>query len=390
MGWHESTALEERLRFIQEVEAETEGISWLCEAYGISRKTGHKWLERYRSEGIAGLAARSHAPLHHGRMTAPALVWAIEALRRERPHWGARKIVAKLAMEHPEENWPAASTADGILRRAGLVTGRRLHRRAPLRLGELTVGAHANHVWAVDHKGWIRLKDGSRLEPLTMTDGFSRYLISVSATGSVSQIEAKPLFERAFEQYGLPEVIRSDNGSPFASKGPTGPTQLTAWWIKLGIRHERIDPGSPQQNGSHERFHRTLLEAMTPVAANRVEQDQRFRAFQHHFNHERPHEALGQKLPASFYRASARKLPDRLPQPSYGPELAARTVRSTGEIKWKGDLIYVSSALIGDGVGVEETEQGNWLVRFYDVPLGIIDQANRKLRPPTAPNSKKL
>ena len=227
-------------------------------------------------------------------------------------------------MLHPEVTWPAASTADAILRRAGLVTGRRLHRRAPPRLGELTAGAHANHVWAVDHKGWIRLKDGSRLEPLTMTDGFSRYLISVSATGSVSQTEAKPLFERAFEQYGLPEVIRSDNGSPFASKGPTGLTQLGAWWIKLGIRHERTDPGSPQQNGSHERFHRTLLEAMTPVAANRPEQAQRFRAFQHHFNHERPHEALGQKLPASFYCPSERKLPDRLPEPSYSPEVAAR------------------------------------------------------------------
>lgn len=380
MPWRESSAMDARVEFVMEVLRGEDSVTALCERYGISRKTGYKWCDRFRLEGIVGLAERSHAPRQHGRVTAPAIAEAIEAKRRERPSWGSRKIIARLEADDPTVPWPSASTADGILKRAGLVTGRRLHRRAPPRLGELTHPCHANHVWAVDHKGWIRLGDSSRNEPLTVTDGFSRYAISVSATGSTAAREAWPLFERAFDEYGLPEVIRSDNGSPFASTGSTGLTQLSVWWIKLGIRHERIDPGAPQQNGRHERFHLTLLEAMTPVPADRAEQERRFVAFKQDYNYARPHQALGQKPPAAFYSRSLRALPDHLPDPVYGAEVAARQVRSNGEIRWRGDLIHVSSALIGEAVGVEENADGQWLVRFFDVPLGIIDQASRKLR----------
>jgi putative transposase len=386
MPWHESSTMDARVEFMREYLRGEEGMTELCERHGISRKTGYKWRGRYRVEGVAGLAERSHAPLRHGRATAPALAEAIEALRRERPSWGARKIIGKLAEREPGITWPSPSTADTILKRAGLVPGRRLRRRAPPRLGELTQPRHANHVWAADHKGWISLGNGRRVEPLTVTDGFSRYLLSVSATGSTASHEAWPLFERAFGEYGLPDVIRSDNGSPFASTGTTGLTQLSAWWIKLGIRHERIDPGAPQQNGRHERFHLTLLEAMRPPSADHAAQEQRFIAFKHDYNHERPHEALGQKPPASVYRPSSRAMPDRLPEPVYAEEAAPRQVRGSGEIRWRGDLVYVSSALIGETVGVEETEQGQWLVRFFDVPIGVIDQTNRKLR---RPDSKK-
>jgi len=385
MPWRESSAMDARVEFVMEVLRGEDSVTALCEHYGISRKTGYKWCHRYRLEGVAGLAERSHAPRQHGRVTAPAIVEAIEAKRRERPGWGSRKLLAWLEAHDPAVPWPSASTADDILKRAGLVTGRRLHQRAPPRLGELTQPCHANHVWAVDHKGWIKLGDNSRSEPLTVTDGFSRYLISVSATGSTAAREAWPLFEQAFGEYGLPEVIRSDNGSPFASKGSTGLTQLSVWWIKLGIRHERIDPGAPQQNGRHERFHRTLLEAMLPASADRADQERRFVAFQQDYNHERPHQALGQKPPATLYQRSRRAMPDRLPEPVYGAEVAARQVRSNGEIRWRGDLIHVSSALIGEAVGVEETADGQWLARFFDVPLGIIDQASRKLRRPVAP-----
>lgn len=380
MPWRESSAMDARVEFVTEVLRGEDSMVALCERYGISRKTGYKWCERFRREGVAGLAERSHAPRQHGRVTPPMIAEAIEALRRRRPTWGSRKLIAWLEAHDPAVPWPSASTADEILKRAGLVTGRRVHRRAPLRLGELTQPCHANHVWAVDHKGWIRLGDNSRNEPLTMTDGFSRYLISVSPTGSTAAREAWPLFEQAFNDYGLPEVIRSDNGSPFASTGSTGLTQLSVWWIKLGIRHERIDPGAPQQNGRHERFHLTLLEAMTPAPADRTEQQQRFVTFKQDYNHERPHEALGQKPPATLYSRSLREMPDRLPEPVYGSEVATRQVRSNGEIRWRGDLIHVSSALIGEAVGVEETTGGQWLVRFFDVPLGIIDQASRKLR----------
>jgi transposase InsO family protein len=381
MPWRENCAMDERIRFIGEQKSGLWTMIELCERYEISRKTGYKWLERYRSCGAGGLMERSRTPHSHGRATASHLVEAIVGMRRERQTWGPRKIIAKLSAGEPSAAWPSASTAGEILKRAGLVCGRRLRRRGPPRLGELTTPLHANHVWGVDHKGWVRLRDGSRVEPLTMTDGFSRYLISVSASGSTRHDEARPLFERAFRDYGLPGTIRSDNGSPFASTGVTGLTALSAWWIKLGVRHERIDPGHPQQNGRHERFHLTLLEAMRPPSANRAAQVRRFEAFARDYNEERPHEALGQKTPASVYRPSTRQMPRRLPEPDYPAEAAVRKVRSNGEIKWRGDLILISGALAGEAVAVEETETGDWQVRFFDVPIGVIDRNEPKLRP---------
>jgi transposase InsO family protein len=344
----------------------------LCERYGISRKTGYKWLGRYHEHGPGGLAERSHAPFQHGRATPKALAEAIVALRQERPGWGPKKIVAKLSGAAPEAAWPSASTAGEILKRAGLVTGRRLRRRVPPIPGGLTVPKHANHVWAADHKGWVRLKDGTRCEPLTITDGFSRYLLQLSTGGSTREAEARPLFEEAFLEFGLPEAIRTDNGPPFANAGTTGLTALSVWWLKLGIRHERITPGHPQQNGRHERFHLTLLPAMHPVAANAAEQRRRFAAFTKEYNEERPHEALGQKPPSAFYRRSERCLPDKLEEPCYPAEAAVRKVRSNGEIKWQGALVPISTALAGEAVALEETETGDWLVRFYAAPIGVI------------------
>ena len=256
-------------------------------------------------------------------------------------------------------------------------------------MGGLTVPQYANHLWGVDHKGWVRLGDGSRVEPLTMTDGFSRYLISLSATAGTTQKEAKPLFERAFLDFGLPEIIRSDNGPPFASVGAGGMTELSAWWLRLGVRHERIDPGHPQQNGRHERFHLTLLEAMQPPELNRAAQERRFAAFARDYNEERPHEALGQRSPASLYRASPRKMPERLPEPDYGPDAAVRRVRQNGEIKWRGELIFISSALVGEAVGIEQTDSGGWLVRFCDVLLGAIDLDKRTLQRSAAKTRRK-
>jgi transposase InsO family protein len=372
--------MDERVRFINDRLSGDWTMTELCERYEVSRKTGYKWLERYELEGPAGLMERSRAPHEHGRATPDNLAEAIIGLRRQRPSWGPRKIIAKLAAKEPQAAWPSPSTAGEILKRAGLVSARKLRRHAPPRLGQLTAPQHANHVWAVDHKGWVHLCDGSRAEPLTITDGFSRYLIEVSATGSTRHDEAKPLFERAFREYGLPEVIRSDNGTPFASTGITGLTALVVWRMKLGIRHERIDPGRPQQNGRHERFHLTLQEAMRPAAADRAAQEQRFQSFKRDYNEERPHEALGQVPPASLYRRSPRPMPERLSEPVYPSDAAVRKVRSNGEIKWRGDLIHISSALIGEAIAIEETETHQWLVHFFDTPIGVIDPEKRKLR----------
>jgi hypothetical protein len=252
--------------------------------------------------------------------------------------------------------------------------------RAPPSFGKLTVPTHPNHVWATDHKGWIRLRDGRRCEPLTVTDGFSRFLVSVSATGSTACDEAKPVFERAFREFGLPEVIRSDNGVPFASAGISGLTTLSVWWLKLGIAHERIAPGQPQQNGRHERFHQTLLEAMHPPSADKAEQERRFQAFTAVYNQDRPHEALDQTPPAKHYRPSPRPLPDRLAEPEYADEAAVRSVRSNGTIKWRGNFLFVSEALVGERVAVVETERGDWQVNFFDYPLGVIDTRQNRLR----------
>lgn len=381
MGWKESCVMDQRIGFIHDHLSGEWTMSELCDRYGISRKSGYKWVGRYRSLGASGLEDLPRAPLHHGRATPEAMSEAIVALRQAKPSWGPRKIVARLAIRQPEVEWPAASTAGEILKRAGLVCARRLKRHAPPRLTALTVPQRANHVWSVDHKGWVRLGDGARAEPLTITDGFSRYLISVSATGGTTHAEARPLFERAFGEYGLPEVIRSDNGSPFASTGVTGLTQLSAWWARLGIAHERIDPGHPQQNGRHERFHLTLKEAMHPPAPDRAAQERRFEVFAREYNEERPHEALGQRPPAWFYRPAPRLMPSQPPEPDYPAEAAVRTVRMNGEIRWQGDLIHISWALIGEKVAVQETESGTLQVTYFNLVLGTLDLKNKKLRP---------
>lgn len=380
MPWRESRAVDQRLKFVSALLSEELTMTQACEAFGISRKTGYKWQARYAALGPLGLADRSHAPLAHGRATDQALVEAIIALKLSRPSWGPRKIVGRLKLDQPERAWPAASTAGEILGREGLVEPRHRRRRAPPTLGGLTLPERPNHVWAVDHKGWVRLGDGRRCEPLTITDGFSRYLLALSAGANTREEEARPWFEAAFAEFGLPWTIRSDNGPPFASTGVTGLTALSVWWTKLGIRHERITPGKPQQNGRHERFHRTLREAMTPPAADQAAQARRFDAFRKDYNHYRPHEALGQKPPASLYRPSARPFPNAIPEPDYPDHAAVRKVRTNGEIKWRGGFVHISSALAGEPVAVEENQHGQWLVRFHARPIGLIDHKTNRLR----------
>ncbi len=379
MPWSESRIVDERLRFVSACLSGEASMTELCERHGISRKSGYKWLVRYQAEGPGGLLDRSHAPARHGRQTDAALAEAIILMKTARPSWGPRKIVARLKLDHPGLIWPADSTVGEILKRAGLVEPRHRRQRVTPTWGGLTTPERPNHVWATDYKGWALLGDGRRCEPLTVTDSFSRYLLGLSAGSDTSEEQARPWFEAAFKEFGLPQVMRSDNGPPFASTGVTGLTRLTVWWIRLGIRHERITPGKPQQNGRHERFHLTLMETMSPPAADQIAQAERFGAFRQDYNHHRPHEALDQLPPAAFYRPSPRKLPDRLPEPDYPAEAAVRQVRTNGCIKWRGELVFISSALCGEAVAVEETEPGHWRVRFFDQPIGLIDRKTNRL-----------
>jgi len=379
MPWAESCAMDARVRFIGEWLERQLSLTELAELYGVSRKTAYKWIGRYRSDGIDGLRERNSAPLEHGRATPLEHIMMIVALKAAKPRYGPLKIVAKLKELRPDLAWPVPSTVGEILKRAGMVQPRRRRSRVPPTLGPLTVAERPNDLWAVDYKGWIRLGDGRRCEPLTITDSFSRYLVALEPCRSTSGAEALPIFERAFADHGLPEAIRSDNGPPFATVGVTGLSALGVWWAKLGIHHERIAPGRPQQNGRHERFHLTLKEAMEPAPADLPSQVARFEAFRHDYNHERPHQALGQTAPARHYTASPREMPQQLPEPDYPREADIRRVRSNGEVKWGGAMIFVSEALVGEWVAIQEQETGELQMRFYAKPIGIIDPRHKRL-----------
>jgi len=376
--------MDERVMFVAECLRGELAMTVLCERYGISRKTGYKWLDRYRSDPAFGLLDRSRAPHRLAHELAEPVVAAIVALRRRHPYWGPRKLRAVLQRDRPGVAWPAASTIGDVLRREGLSAPRRRRRSAvPVTQPFLTVSA-PNDVWCADFKGWFRTADGQRCDPLTISDAYSRFLFDcriVAPTGD----GVHPRFERAFRTFGLPRAMRTDNGPPFASTGAGGLSRLSVEWVKLGIKLERIDPGAPQQNGRHERLHRTLkAETSRPPAPTPGAQQARFDRFRKTYNHERPHEALGQEPPAAHYSASPRQYPDRIEEPWYDADHAVRRVRSNGEIKWGGEFVFVSETLTGEIVGVAETEGGDWIVRFADIDLGLIDRKTKRLRRFTA------
>ena len=379
MPWKETCPMDEKLSFIAECLRGELPMVALCEDYGISRKTGYKWLGRYRERGAAGLVERTRAPRCHGRSMAPALAEAIIALRRARPHWGPRKLRAVLMGEQPGKVWPAASTMGDLLRAEGLVSARRRRRRIAAPSRTLRPANGPNDVWCIDFKGWFRTRDGERCDPLTVIDAYSRFLLACVILPPRTE-EVRAAVEQLFERYGLPETIRSDNGSPFAGTGAGGLSRLSVGWLKAGIALERIDPGQPQQNGRHERMHKTLAtETTRPPAASMERQQDRFDRFRQDFNANRPHEALGQQPPASFYRPSPRAYPERLQEPWYDAWHAMRRVRTDGSIKWGGDLVFISSPLAGEPVGIAETDSGDWIVRFADIDLGIIDRRTKRL-----------
>jgi putative transposase len=384
MPWKKTCVMDERLMFIADCLRGELPMSVVCEQFGISRKTGYKWLARYRAEAEVGLRDRSRAPRTCPWAIEEEMAAAIVALRRRRPAWGPRKLRAVLERDHPQASWPAASTIGDLLRREGLSARQRRRRAVPPPSLPLREAVAANDVWCADFKGWFRTADGERCDPLTISDAHSRYLLDCHIVAPTLE-GVRPRFLRAFRAFGLPLAIRTDNGSPFASNGAAGLSRMAVDWLKLGIKVERIAPGQPQQNGRHERMHRTLKsETSRPPAPSRCQQQARFDRFRHDYNHERPHEALAQQPPASHYQPSPRPYPERLPEPWYDAEHAVRRVRTTGEIKWGGDFIFISEVLSGEPVGIAETEDGNWIVRFLDVDLGLIDRKTKRLQRFTA------
>lgn len=374
--------------FVSRLE-EGERMTDLCVEFGISRKTGHKIWERYRRKGLAGLEDESRAPRRIANQTRPEIVHRLVELRKKHPTWGGRKLRSWLCEHERSVEWPAPSTMTDIFRRNGLIdenSRRSRRRRKPgVAWSTLRGAEQPNDVWCVDYKGQFRLGNRQYCYPLTTSDLFSRFLLTLESLDSTDGEQAKPVFEEAFRLYGLPLEIRSDNGPPFASQGLLGLTRLSVWWMRLGIVHQRIDPGHPEQNGQHERMHRTLkAETTRPAGENSLQQQERFDDFREEYNNDRPHESLAGKTPGNIYQPSPRPFPERLPEPTYPFHDDVLRVDASGHIRMTmSRQVFVSEALAGQTVGLREEDDGLWLVTFLDRDLGLYDPKQGTFKPNT-------
>ena len=372
--------MDERMQFINDVRRGVLSITELCQRHGISRKTGYKWIDRVEAEGPAGLRERSHRPHQPAHETPPEVVEALLEARRRWPKWGAKKLLRRLADKHPEWAWPARSTANDILDRHGLVRQRRARRSVGHPGKPTVVASEPNDLWNTDFKGQFKTRDGIYCYPLTTTDTSSRFLLSCQGLHTTAGTDAKAVFTRLFHEFGLPRAIRSDNGVPFATITLGRLSMLSAWWVRLGIMPVLIQPGRPQQNGSHERMHLTLKDETTrPAAGNLAAQQRRFNVFMEEFNHERPHEALDQDTPGSRYVPSPRPMPAKLPALEYPAHYEKRLVSGNGGIRWKHAWINVSSCCTGEYVGLDEVDNGIWDVYFGIVKLGRLHEKHQRI-----------
>jgi len=372
--------MDQRVEFIGMYRRGEYTISELCREFGISRTTGYKYLDRYREGGLEGLLDRSRAPHRHPNAVPEEIVETILAVRGSHRTWGARKLRAHLMDRHSGRRWPAASTIGEILKRHGLVVPRRRTRRTVPYSRPFLGYDSANDVWCADFKGWFKTGDGSRCDPFTLTDGYSRFILRCQAVIRPNYTYVKPLFDAAFREYGLPCAIRTDNGSPFATTTIGGLSRLSIEWIRLGIVPERIDPGKPAQNGRHERMHRTLKqETAKPPEDSLSAQQKAFDHFQRVFNFVRPHEALDMMTPADLYSPSERQMPLRLPEIEYPDWYILRKVHSQGDIRWKNRQIYLSETLAGETVGLEQVSDRIWNIYFATLKLATLDALTYKV-----------
>lgn len=382
--------MEERMRFVLRLK-DGESMASLCREFGISRVTGYKIFERYEDCGLEGLTDRSRRPYRYANKLPPQIETAIVAARREKPSWGARKIRERLLRHLPAEvKVPACSTIHAILDRHGLVT-RHKRSRTKTEGTPLSEGLVPNALWCTDYKGEFMLADKKYCYPLTVTDHASRYLLLCEAMESNKEMPAFAAFERLFKERGLPDAIRSDNGVPFASpNGLFNLSKLSVWWLRLGISIERIKPGHPQQNGRHERMHRTLkAETTRPAGQNFLQQQAKFDAFIDEFNNERPHEALSMRCPAEIYSPSQREYRG-LSEPSYPFHDKTVVITTCGRLCLYRKKINISSSLAGQAIGIKEVDEGIWLVSFMEYDLGYIDLEERSLQPLDNPFGPRL
>jgi len=381
MSWNQTDPMHERHKFIADYSSGLYSVMELAERYGISRKTAYKWIERYEASGSDGLQERSRAPKHCPHRTDPELAERFVQLRQEHPHWGARKLRAVLERREPSLLLPSASTIAAILSQRGLVAPRKRRRASPAAVrAPLAAAEQANALWCIDFKGEFRLGNRQYCYPLTLTDAYSRYILACQGLRSTAHAPTQQCMQRVFQEYGLPQEIRSDNGVPFVSRALAGLSRLNVWWIKLGIAHQRITPGCPYQNGQHERMHRTLkAETTRPAAATLAGQQQRFVQWREQFNQQRPHEAIGYAVPAQLYHSSVREYPSRLQSPEYAGHCTVRLVSSIGTIRLKNIQIFISGVLAGERVALEEVDDGIWNLLFFDRLIGKFDERSGRI-----------
>lgn len=386
MPWKQTDTMTERVKLITDHLSGDYNVTELSKRYAVSRRIVYKWIARFEEGGWGGLEDQSRAPHHQAGAIEEKVEEMILALKRRWPDWGAPKLRWKLQEQLRGERCPAESTVSAVLKRHGLVKVKRSRRREVGGGGPLVDGGEPNRVWCVDFKGWWRTRDGQRCDPLTVSDAYSRYLLRcVAVQGGTSTESVKPHFELLFREYGLPEAIRSDNGAPFASTGLGGLTTLSVWWLRLGLRLERIRPGCPQENGRHERMHLSLEKSSARKArANLREQQEALEKFRREYNEERPHEALEQRVPGEFYRPSSRTYNGRLPKArEYPDEWCVRQIRGGGQMTWRGEDIPISHALAGHRIGLEPRTDGIWAVWFEHAELGLFDERRGRIqRPP--------
>ena len=371
MPWRLSSPMDQKTQFISDYLRQTLPFTELCALYQISRKTGYKWTSRYQDEGPSGLEDRSRRPHSSPRQTPPDLVAAIIEARRHHPTWGAKKLLKVLSTREPERPWPSRPAVCNILSRHGLVEHPRRRRRVGHPGQPSSLITAPNEVWSADFKGQFKTKDGLYCYPLTVTDNYSRYLLGCQALRSTCVADSRAVFRRLFQEYGLPARIRTDNGVPFATVSLARLSRLSAWWVRLGVRPELIEPGKPQQNGRHERMHRTLkAETTRPPAHSRRSQQRLFNRFRQEYNEERPHEAIELQTPASCYGPSPRPFPEKLPRLEYPSHYEKRYVSRNGGIRWNCSWVNVSITCAGEYVGLEEIDDGRWDVYFGPLKLG--------------------
>jgi transposase InsO family protein len=374
--------MEEKLRFVFEYQQHERTMTELCERYGIARETGYVWLRRYQAVGWEGLREKSRARQGHKNQMPEEIEQMVLDLREAHMSWGPRKLKWVLERNEPGRRWPAASTIGQMLKRTGLAVARKKRRRTAPYTEPLAHADGPNRVWCADFKGWFRSGDGERIDPLTITDAHSRYLLRCQAVDKMDTARVQAIFEAAFREYGMPEAIRTDNGTPFASRALAGLSRLAVWWMKLGIVPERIEAGHPEQNGRHERMHRTLKqETAQPPARNRREQQRAMDKFRAEYNQVRPHEALEMQTPAAVYETSPRRFPRRMPEPEYPDTMLVRSVCHKGEFSWKKHEVFVSEVLWGEKIGLLPVDEHCYTVYFAQFPIAQFDSRQAYLTP---------